>query len=88
VLSKELKSKIIEDNQLSPADSGSPEVQVAIMTERINQLINHFQIHKKDYTSRRGLMRLVGQRKRLLEYLKETDKERYQKLITKLNLRK
>ncbi|HNS05081.1 MAG TPA: 30S ribosomal protein S15 [Candidatus Saccharicenans sp.] len=88
MLSKELKSKIIEDNQLSPADSGSPEVQVAIMTERINQLINHFQIHKKDYTSRRGLMRLVGQRKRLLEYLKETDKERYQKLITKLNLRK
>ncbi|HNT01159.1 MAG TPA: 30S ribosomal protein S15 [Candidatus Saccharicenans sp.] len=88
MLSKELKSKIIEDNQLSPADSGSPEVQVAIMTERINQLINHFQIHKKDYTSRRGLMRLVGQRKRLLEYLKETDKERYQKLIAKLNLRK
>jgi len=58
------------------------------MTERINQLINHFQIHKKDYTSRRGLMKLVGQRKRLLEYLKETDKGRYQRLITKLNLRK
>jgi len=88
VLTKELKSKIIEDNQLSPADSGSPEVQVALMTERINQLINHFQIHKKDYTSRRGLMKLVGQRKRLLEYLKETDKGRYQRLITKLNLRK
>jgi small subunit ribosomal protein S15 len=61
---------------------------VALMTERINQLINHFQIHKKDYTSRRGLMKLVGQRKRLLEYLKETDKGRYQRLITKLNLRK
>ncbi|MBP6059673.1 MAG: 30S ribosomal protein S15 [Candidatus Saccharicenans sp.] len=88
MLTKELKSKIIEDNQLSPADSGSPEVQVALMTERINQLINHFQIHKKDYTSRRGLMKLVGQRKRLLEYLKETDKGRYQRLITKLNLRK
>jgi len=88
VLTKELKSKIIEDNQLSPTDSGSPEVQVALMTERINQLINHFQIHKKDYTSRRGLMKLVGQRKRLLEYLKETDKGRYQKLIAKLNLRK
>jgi len=88
VLTNELKSKIIEDNALSPADSGSPEVQVAIITERINQLINHFQTHQKDYHSRRGLMRLVGQRKRLLEYLKETDKERYQRLITKLNLRK
>jgi small subunit ribosomal protein S15 len=88
VLTNELKSKIIEDNALSPADSGSPEVQVAIITERINQLISHFQTHQKDYHSRRGLMRLVGQRKRLLEYLKETDKERYQRLITKLNLRK
>jgi small subunit ribosomal protein S15 len=88
VLTKELKLKIIRDNQLSAADSGSPEVQVALMTERINELINHFQIHKKDFHSRRGLMKLVGQRKRLLEYLKETDKERYQKLITKLNLRK
>ena len=88
MLAKELKLKIIRDNQLSAADSGSPEVQVALMTERINELINHFQIHKKDFHSRRGLMKLVGQRKRLLEYLKETDKERYQKLITKLNLRK
>ncbi|HRD02363.1 MAG TPA: 30S ribosomal protein S15 [Candidatus Saccharicenans sp.] len=88
MLTKELKLKIIRDNQLSAADSGSPEVQVALMTERINELINHFQIHKKDFHSRRGLMKLVGQRKRLLEYLKETDKERYQKLITKLNLRK
>ena len=88
MLTKELKLKIIRDNQLSAADSGSPEVQVALMTERINELINHFQIHKKDFHSRRGLMKLVGQRKRLLEYLKETDKVRYQKLITKLNLRK
>ncbi|MDD8020359.1 MAG: 30S ribosomal protein S15 [Acidobacteriota bacterium] len=88
VITKELKSKIIQDNQLSPADSGSPEVQVAIITERINQLINHFQVHKKDYHSRRGLMKLVGQRKRLLEYLKQTDRDRYQSLITKLNLRK
>lgn len=88
MLTNELKSKIIQDNALSPADSGSPEVQVAIITERINQLINHFQTHQKDHHSRRGLMRLVGRRKRLLEYLKETDKERYQRLITKLNLRK
>ncbi|MBC7361129.1 MAG: 30S ribosomal protein S15 [Candidatus Aminicenantes bacterium] len=88
MLTKELKTKIIQENQIHPADSGSPEVQVAILTERINQLINHFQTHKKDFHSRRGLMKLVGQRKRLLEYLKRTDKTRYENLIHKLNLRK
>ncbi len=88
MLTKELKTKIIQDNQLHPADSGSPEVQVALLTERINQLIIHFQTHKKDFHSRRGLMKLVGQRKRLLEYLKRTDRERYLALISKLNLRK
>jgi len=88
VLTKELKTKIIQENQLHPADSGSPEVQVALLTERINQLITHFQTHKKDFHSRRGLMKLVGQRKRLLEYLKRTDRERYLALISKLNLRK
>jgi small subunit ribosomal protein S15 len=88
VLTKEIKTKIIQENQIHSADSGSPEVQVAILTERINQLINHFQIHKKDFHSRRGLMKLVGQRKRLLEYLKEKDKSRYENLIHKLNLRK
>jgi len=88
VLTKEIKTKIIQDNQVHPADSGSPEIQVAILTERINQLIGHFQTHKKDFHSRRGLMRLVGQRKRLLEYLKRTDKSRYQALIQKLSLRK
>ena len=88
MLTKELKTKIIQENQVHPTDSGSPEVQVAILTERINQLITHFQTHKKDFHSRRGLMKLVGQRKRLLEYLKRTDKERYQNLIKKLNLRK
>jgi small subunit ribosomal protein S15 len=88
VLTKELKTRIIQENQVHPTDSGSPEVQVAILTERINQLITHFQTHKKDFHSRRGLMKLVGQRKRLLEYLKRTDKERYQNLIKKLNLRK
>ncbi|MDI6845857.1 MAG: 30S ribosomal protein S15 [Candidatus Saccharicenans sp.] len=88
MLTKELKTKIIQENQLHPADSGSPEVQVALLTERINQLITHFQTHKKDFHSRRGLMKLVGQRKRLLEYLKRTDRERYLALISKLNLRK
>lgn len=88
MLSKEIKTKIIQENQIHAADSGSPEVQVAILTERINQLISHFQTHKKDFHSRRGLMKLVGQRKRLLEYLKNIDKNRYQNLIQKLNLRK
>jgi len=88
VLTKELKTKIIQENQVKAQDSGSPEVQIAILTERINQLINHFQIHKKDFHSRRGLMKLVGQRKRLLEYLKKTDQSRYENLIHKLNLRK
>ncbi len=88
MLTKEVKTKIIQDNQVHSSDSGSPEVQIAIMTERINQLITHFQTHKKDFHSRRGLMKLVGQRKRLLEYLKNNDKERYLALIKKLNLRK
>jgi small subunit ribosomal protein S15 len=88
VLTKEIKTKIIQDNQVHASDSGSPEVQIAILTERINQLITHFQTHKKDFHSRRGLMKLVGQRKRLLEYLKKTDKDRYLALIKKLNLRK
>ncbi len=88
MLTKELKTKIIQENQVHPQDSGSPEVQIAILTERINQLITHFQTHKKDFHSRRGLMKLVGQRKRLLEYLKKTDRSRYENLIHKLNLRK
>lgn len=88
MLTKEIKAKIIQDNQVHATDSGSPEVQIAILTERINQLISHFQTHKKDFHSRRGLMKLVGQRKRLLEYLKKNDKDRYLALIKKLNLRK
>lgn len=88
MLRKELKTKIIQENQVNSVDSGSPQVQVALLTERINQLITHFQQHKKDYHSRRGLMKLVGQRKRLLEYLKRTGKSQYEDLIHKLNLRK
>jgi small subunit ribosomal protein S15 len=88
VLSKERKTKIVEDLRLNPEDTGSPEVQIALLSERINFLTNHFVAHKKDFTSRVGLMRLVGQRKRLLAYLKKEDTSRYGQLIQKLNLRK
>ena len=88
MLSKEVKTKIVKDNQAHPTDSGSPEVQIALLTERINMLIEHFATHKKDHHSRSGLMKLVGQRKRLLEYLKKNEVSRYEKLIQKLGLRK
>lgn len=88
MLSKELKTKIIGDNRLQAQDTGSPEVQIALLSERINFLSSHFNTHKKDYTSRVGLMRLVGKRKRLLAYLKREDPARYGQLIKKLSLRK
>lgn len=88
MLTKEVKTKIIDENRGHPSDTGSPEVQIALLTNRINNLIIHFGMHKKDFNSRRGLMKLVGQRKRLLEYLKREDPNRYEKLIQKLNLRK
>jgi small subunit ribosomal protein S15 len=88
VISKDQKTRIIQDNQAHPGDSGSPEVQVALLTERINLLVKHFGDHKKDFHSRAGLMKLVGQRKRLLEYIKKNDVGRYEKLIKKLGLRK
>jgi small subunit ribosomal protein S15 len=88
VLSKESKTKIVEGNRLRAGDSGSPEVQVALLSERINLLSGHLNIHKKDFTSRVGLMRMVGRRKRLLTYLKREDPARYEQLIKKLSLRK
>ena len=88
MLSKEEKTKIVKDNQLHPSDSGSPEIQVALLTQRINSLVKHFAEHKKDFGSRAGLLKLVGQRKRLLEYIKKNDFSRYEKLIQKLGLRK
>ena len=88
MLSKEEKSKIIKNNRTQASDTGSPEVQIALMTNRINYLTKHFETHKKDFHSRTGLMKLVGQRKRLLEYLKREDPTRYEKLIKKLKLRK
>jgi len=83
-----LKTKIIGDNRLQAQDTGSPEVQIALLSERINFLSGHLNIHKKDFTSRVGLMRLVGKRKRLLVYLKREDPARYEQLIKKLSLRK
>ena len=87
-LIKEQKDTIIREHKLHEGDTGSPEVQVALISQRLNSLTNHFQLHKKDHHSRRGLLKLVGQRRRLLSYLKITDKERYEKLIKKLGLRK
>ena len=88
MLSKEEKSKIIKENKINPSDTGSPEVQVALITNRINHLTDHFSTHKKDHHSRTGLMKMVGKRKRLLEYLKRQDVSRYKNLIKKLKLRK
>lgn len=88
MLSKEEKTKIIKANMINTSDTGSPEVQIALITNRINYLTGHFATHKKDFHSRTGLMRMVGRRKRLLEYLKKQDTKRYESLIKKLKLRK
>jgi len=82
------KTKIIEEFKLHEGDTGSPEVQVAILTHKINRLTEHLKIHKKDHHSRRGLLMMVSKRKRLLDYLKRKDERRYLKLIQKLNLRR
>jgi len=82
------KAEIVKANGRSPNDTGSPEVQVALLTARINELTPHFKVHVKDHHGRRGLLKLVNQRKRLLAYLKSKDAERYVALINKLGLRK
>jgi small subunit ribosomal protein S15 len=87
-ITKTQKSTLIEEYRLTDADTGSPEVQVAILTTRINALIEHLDTHKNDEGSRRGLLKLVGQRRRHLAYLKRKDAQRYQALITRLGLRK
>ncbi len=87
-LAKEHKENIIKQFKLHEGDTGSPEVQVAIISERLNVLNSHFPTHKKDHHSRRGLLKLVGQRRKLLSYLKMTDRGRYEKLIKELGLRK
>ena len=88
MITKEIKQQIIKDYQLKEGDTGSPEVQVAILTARINDLTDHFKANPKDHHSRRGLLKMVGQRRGLLAYLKEKDIERYRALIEKLGLRK
>ncbi len=87
-MDKVLKSEIIAANKLHDTDTGSPEVQIALLTERINHLNEHLATHKKDHHSRRGLLTMVGQRRGLLAYLKKTDIERYRAIIKKLGLRK
>lgn len=87
-LSMEEKKQIIEQYKRHGSDTGSPDVQVAILTRRINDLTEHFKIHKKDHHSRRGLLMLVGQRRRLLNYLRDHDIKRYRELVQTLNLRK
>jgi len=87
-ISAERKKEIIESFKIHPSDTGSPEVQIAIMSERISYLTDHFKTHKKDHHSRRGLIKLVAQRRKLLNYLKKIDKERYDKVIERLGLRK
>ncbi len=88
VLLAERKKGIIEDYKTHPTDTGSPEVQIAILSERITYLTEHFKAHAKDHHSRRGLLKLVGQRRRLLDYLKAKDVERYRKVIQRLGIRK
>lgn len=84
----ELKSKTIQDFRVHEQDTGSADVQIALLTQRINQLTEHLQKNKKDHSSRRGLLMMVGQRRRLLDYLHDTDADRYQALTKKLKLRK
>ena len=87
-LNAEAKNRIVEEYKRSPSDTGSPEVQVALLTSRIEHLTDHFKIHKGDHHSRRGLLRLVNQRRSLLEYLKKKDLQRYRHLIGRLGLRR
>lgn len=87
-LAKEQKENIIKQYKMHDGDTGSPEVQVALISERLNELNVHFQTHKKDHHSRRGLLKLVGQRRKLLNYLKSVDRGRYETLIKQLGLRK
>ena len=88
MITKEIKQQIIADYATKEGDTGSPEVQIAILTYRINDLNEHLKVHAKDHHSRRGLLKMVGQRRNMLAYLKEKDLERYRNLIARLGLRK
>ncbi len=85
---KETKTQVISDNKIHETDTGSPEVQIAILSQRINELTEHLKTHKKDHHSRRGLFKMIGRRRSLLNYLTKKDIERYRAIIEKLNLRK
>ena len=87
-LTQERKQQLIEEYKVHETDTGSPEVQIAILTEKINYLNEHLREHKKDHHSRRGLLKMVGQRRHLLNYLKDNSVQRYRELIGKLNLRR
>ena len=88
MITKEKKTAVISENRLHDTDTGSPEVQIAILTARINELTEHLKVHKKDNHSRRGLLKMVGQRRSMLNYLAKKDIERYRALIAKLGIRK
>jgi small subunit ribosomal protein S15 len=88
VMTPEGKTQVIENFKRKEGDTGSPEVQVALLTERITYLTEHFKVHKKDFHSKTGLLKLVGQRRKLLNYLKNSDIQRYRELIERLGLRK
>jgi small subunit ribosomal protein S15 len=87
-ITAERKTALVTEHATAKGDTGSPEVQIALLTERINNLTDHFKTHKKDHHSRRGLLKMVGQRRRLLDYLKAKDAKRYGTLIAKLGIRK
>ncbi len=88
MLLKEEKTAVIDANRIHETDTGSPEVQIAILTKRINDLTEHLKVHKNDHHSRRGLLKMVGRRRNLLNYLIKTDIERYRAIIAKLGIRK
>ncbi|UCD64219.1 MAG: 30S ribosomal protein S15 [Candidatus Zixiibacteriota bacterium] len=85
---KERKARIVQGHRLHESDTGSPEVQIALLTERINELTEHMKEHKKDFHSRQGLLKLVGQRRRLLDYLRDRDIESYRQIISELGIRR
>jgi len=87
-VAKEVKEQILNDYKLHDSDTGSPQVQIALLTKRIVELTEHFKIHKKDHHSRRGLLKMVSQRRRLLDYLKQKDIEKYHDVVSRLGLRK
>ncbi|MCD4831233.1 MAG: 30S ribosomal protein S15 [Anaerohalosphaeraceae bacterium] len=88
MLTKEKKTKVINEYERTAGDTGSPEVQIAILTTRINELTSHFKTHPKDHSSRRGLLKMVGNRSSLLKYISNKDVQRYRKIISSLGLRK